>query len=180
MASWIPASKTHSWLAQSWERWHFAPMKSILLTLLLCCVAIVVHADPILGATEAQARARYGEPVQQFPGTAVEKVFLFRKGDVDLTLSFFRGIVGAVSYGRQDGRAWSREEAEVLMRNNAPQWVFQATTPLQGGMLVDDWKTPDGRISAVNIATRGGFLTIVTQELKDARRRSDTAALKGL
>ena len=147
--------------------------KAILAYLSLVLLTCVLRAEPFVGSTEAQARARYGEPVKQDVGPASEKVLTFEKNGIYIMSFFMGGRVMQVAYVRKDKRPFVTEEAEALVLGNAARW-----TRMPDAGTNQYWQTPNGTMMAINDIGPDGMLTIITRELLNARGRVAAGALK--
>jgi hypothetical protein len=132
-------------------------------------------ARPFIGMTEAEARARYGEPVKQGAQPPADKVLIFEKDGIYLITFFLHGRVGNVTYTRKDKRPFLREEAEVLLQNNsqAGRWIYRSDVPEN-----QNWEAADGSMLAINHSNYSG-LVIATREYLNAMKRVSADSLKG-
>jgi hypothetical protein len=135
---------------------------------------------PFIGSTEAEALARYGEPVKQVDNPPddppADKVLTFEKDGIYIITFFYRGHAGNVTYTRKDKRSFLQEEAQVLIQNNSngSRWIFRDDIPQN-----QNWESADGSMMAINHTDFSG-LVIVTREYLNAMKKASANSLRGL
>lgn len=144
-------------------------MKAFLVSLL---VALLLSAraeslpGSIFGHSEADARARYGEPVKVTPAPAPGegRALCFERDGIYITLNFRRGEVAQVGYVRKDRRAFTPKECLALLQIHAPatEWNLRAEVQAPG-----ETRLECPRFIAICYQD-SGMLMVCTREYSDA------------
>ena len=137
----------------------------------------------VLGMTETETRTKYGTPVVEIkPGNPVltqmapaELALTFEKNGIYIATQYYHGKVAKVQYIRKDKQHFAKNEAEVLLTNNATvRWVYLGD-PGDG----QQWDSADRSSVAIN-STSQSLLSVVTREFTKAITAASKSSLRGL
>jgi hypothetical protein len=139
--------------------------------LLLLALAVAARAGT-LDLDEAAVRAKYGRPVLEASGSHIDppadRFLTFEKDDIYIVIEFYRNRVVRVIYVRKNHRPFSREEVQVLLGNQAPDWLSTS----------DQHVTPDRRLIAVH--SPRSQLAIASRAYIDLKTSLKRQSLRGL